>query len=109
MAAIDVPNDSNAAHELRREVTAEELARAARDYEATREKNARIDKTIFTVGAVMVCLGIGWIIRRRSQMAATADNAAVEVAAHGLRAKRRLGRSIQAFLQRVRDRADVNS
>ena len=104
MATIEVPNDPG--YGLRTGVTAEQLTRAKREHEEAREKNARVELIILSSGAVLVCAGISWLFHRRSQLAATADNAMVEVAAHGLKAKRETDRAIQSFADRVRERAD---
>ena len=104
VAAIDVPN--NPSDGLRREVTAEELARARLEYEERREQDARLQMTALTVGAVFICLGAGWLFARRTRLAAAADDAIVDVVARGLITGRKINSSAKIFADRVRERAD---
>lgn len=104
MAAIEVPNN-DPGFGLRSGVTAEQLARAKREYEESREQDARVEMTVFTVGAILVCLGFGWLYHRRSQVLAAVDTLTVDTAATGLRAKRKIGSALTPFITRVRDRA----
>lgn len=89
MTAINVPNDPSVQW-LRREVTDEELARGRREYEERRDQDARLQATIVTVGAVGMCLALGRIFTRRSHSAKAADRIAVDAAARGLQAKRKM-------------------
>ncbi|MDH2400776.1 hypothetical protein QCM77_12605 [Bradyrhizobium sp. SSUT18] len=104
MAAIDVPNEP--AFGLRREVSAEELARAQREFEERRDLDRRTQMTMLTVGGVAVCLGLGWLFSRRSRIANAADIAMVDAAARGVKAKRKAKSAIAQWAERVRDRAN---
>jgi hypothetical protein len=103
MTAIDVANDPGFG--LRTEVTPEQLSRAAREYEARREKNARVEMGVFTVTAALMCTGAIWLYRRRSRVLAAADNSAIAAAASGLKATRKLRSAYDRFVARVRERA----
>jgi hypothetical protein len=106
MAGIDVPNDNS--YGLRTGVTAEQLDRARREYEAARDKDAQLKMTAFTAGAVLICVGAGWLFNRRSRLAAVTESAPVDVAAKSLTTGRKINSAARTFANRVRERADPN-
>ncbi len=92
MGTINVPND--ASFGLRSEVTADQLARGAREHLERIERSRQITGLTACAALPIVCVGLFWPYRRRSEVLSAADDFAVSAGASGLKAKRRVQTAI---------------